>query len=75
MSQVLFATADLLPKDLRFEHGGAKLATCPGRHQTALRPCSCPAMLHGINLLLDVLSFTEKSSKQSKTSRHCAIPM
>ena len=30
MSQVLFSTAHLLPKDLRFEHEGAKLVSCPG---------------------------------------------
>jgi len=29
----------LLQKDLRFEHGGAKLASCPGRHLTSLHPC------------------------------------
>jgi len=28
----------LLPKDLRFEHRGAKLASYPGRHLTSLRP-------------------------------------
>ena len=28
----LFNTVHLLPKDLRFEHEGAKLASCPGRH-------------------------------------------
>jgi len=27
-----------LPKDLRFERGGAKLASCPGCHLTSLRP-------------------------------------
>jgi len=26
------------PKSLRFEHGGAKLASCPGHHLTSLRP-------------------------------------
>jgi len=26
------------PKDLRFEHEGVKLASCPGRHLTLLRP-------------------------------------
>jgi len=31
-------TVHLLPKDFRFEHGGAKLASCPGRHLTSLRP-------------------------------------
>jgi len=32
-----FNTAHLLPKDLRFKHGGAKLASCPGRHLTSVR--------------------------------------
>jgi len=36
-----FMTVHLLPKDLRFEHGGAKLASCAGRHLTSLRPCPC----------------------------------
>jgi len=30
-----------LLKDLRFEHGSAKLASCPGRYLTLLRPCRC----------------------------------
>jgi len=38
MSQVLSSTAYLLPKDLRLEHGCAKLASCSGRHLTSLRP-------------------------------------
>jgi len=33
-----FNTVYVLPKDLRFEHGGAKLPSCPRRHLTALRP-------------------------------------
>ena len=41
MSKVLSLAAHLLPKDLRFEHGGAKLVSCPGRHLTSLHPCSC----------------------------------
>jgi len=28
----------MLPKDLRFEHEDAKLASCSGRHLTSLRP-------------------------------------
>ena len=32
-----FNTVHLLPIDLRFEHGGAKLASCPGRHLTSLQ--------------------------------------
>ena len=35
-----FKTVHLLPKDLRFEHGGAKLVSCPKRHLTSLRPCT-----------------------------------
>ena len=33
-----FSTVHLLLKDLRFEHRGAKLVSCPGRHLTSLRP-------------------------------------
>jgi len=39
VTSTFFNTAHLLPKKLRFEHGGAKLASCPGRHLTSLRPC------------------------------------
>jgi len=35
-----FKTVHLLPKDLRFEHGGAKLVSCPRRHLTTLHPCT-----------------------------------
>jgi len=34
-----FNTVNFLPKDLTFEHGGAKLASCPGRSLTSLHPC------------------------------------
>jgi len=34
-----YSSPRLLPKNLRFEHGGAKLAYCSGRHPTLLRPC------------------------------------
>jgi len=30
----------LFPKDLRFEHGGAKLVSFPRRHLTSLRSCT-----------------------------------
>jgi len=32
----------LLPKELRFEHVGAKLTSCAGCHLTLLRPCKAP---------------------------------
>ena len=38
VASAFFNTVHLLPKDLRFEHGGAKLASCPGRHLTYVRP-------------------------------------
>jgi len=34
-----FNRVHLLPKDLRFEHGGAKLVSFPGPHLNSLRSC------------------------------------
>jgi len=39
VTRTFFNTVHLLPEDVRFENGGAKLASCPGRHLTSLRPC------------------------------------
>jgi len=39
-------TANLLPKDLRFKHEGAKLAPFLGRHLTLLHPCIHPVLPH-----------------------------
>ena len=39
VTSTFFDTVHWLPEDLRFEHGGAKLASCPGRRLTSLRPC------------------------------------
>jgi len=39
VTSTLFNTVHLLTEDLSFEHGDAKLASCPGRHQTSLHPC------------------------------------
>ena len=38
VTSVSFNTVDLLPKDIRFEQGGTKLASSPGRHLSSLRP-------------------------------------
>ena len=40
MSQELSSICTFVPKRLRFEHGGAKLASYSGRHLTSLRPCT-----------------------------------
>ena len=47
VTSTFFSTVHLLPKDLGLEHGGAKLASCPRRHLTSLRPClySCKFVL------------------------------
>jgi len=42
-----FNTAHLFQKDLRFEHEGAKLASCPGRHLTSVHPCMHGRRLNG----------------------------
>jgi len=34
ITSAFFNTVHLLPKDLRFEHAGTKVASCPGRHLT-----------------------------------------
>ena len=38
LTSTFFNTVNLLPKERRFDHGGAKLALCPGRHLTSLYP-------------------------------------
>ena len=38
VTSTFFIAMILLSKELRFEHGGVKLASCPGRHLTSLRP-------------------------------------
>jgi len=38
VTRSFFSAVHLLPKDLRFKHGGTKLASWPGRHLPSLRP-------------------------------------
>jgi len=40
VTNTFFNAVHLLPKDLRFKHGDAKLTPCPGRHLTSLSPCT-----------------------------------
>jgi len=51
VTSTVLNTARLLPKDLRFELMGAKLASCPGRHITSLRPCSLLRYTHNFLVL------------------------
>jgi len=38
VTRTSFNTVHWHPKAIRFEHGGAKLVSCPGRHQASLCP-------------------------------------
>jgi len=38
VTSTFFNTVNLLSKELRFDHVGAKLVFCPGRHLTSLHP-------------------------------------
>jgi len=38
VTHTFFNTVHLLPEDLRFENGGAEIASWPGNHLTSLRP-------------------------------------
>jgi len=42
VTSTFFNGVNLLPKELRFEHEGAKLVSCPGRHLISLRPWARP---------------------------------
>jgi len=48
VTSAFFNTVNVLPKDLIFERGGAKLASCPGRHNlvTPLIACGCEDVKH-----------------------------
>ena len=48
VGSTFFYAVYLLPKDLRFEHGGVNLASCPGRHLNSLRPCAPSKLVGGI---------------------------
>jgi len=54
-TSTFFNTVNFLPKGLRFEHEGAKLATCPGRRLTSLRPC-LHSLVNSIPRYLNVLT-------------------
>ena len=51
VTRSFFSTVHLLPKDLRFEHGGAEFASCPGSHLTSLRFCMHGFCVYALRLL------------------------
>ena len=44
VTSTFFNAVHLLPKDLKFEHDGAKIASCPERCLTSLRKKNAPAI-------------------------------
>ena len=54
VTSAFFNRVHFLPKDLSFEHDCAKLASCPGRHLTALRPCIQDTLSHQDDIILKV---------------------
>jgi len=42
VANVFSNTVHSLSKDLRLDHGGAKLVSYPGRHLTSVGPCVTP---------------------------------
>jgi len=56
VTSTFFNTVHLLPKDLRFEHGGAKLDVCPVRHLTSLRRWCCRSRKY--RLAVDLITGT-----------------
>jgi len=46
VTSTFFNAVRLLPKDLRFEDEGDKLASLPGRHLTSLRPWAKLELFH-----------------------------
>ena len=42
-------------ENIRFEHGGANLASRPGRHLTLLCPWSSPPTIRAFNCILTVI--------------------
>ena len=56
----------LFPRDLRFEHGGAKLVSCPKHHLTLLRPCT--SRLSGQNGKICLQKYLPISGELSITS-------
>ena len=66
-----FSTVNLHPKELRFEHRGAKLASCPRRHLTSLHPWFVTLQIQK-NICLWLGFMTLIKMKPSATSgKHC----
>jgi len=75
-----FNTVHLLPKDLRFEHRGAKAASCPGGHLTSFHPCCYgSSRTNSASLAQQCLFFVHasfytaqyKTTKLTTISSHC----
>ena len=70
VTSTFFNTVHLLPIYLSFEHGGAKLASCPGRYLTSLHPCSIILVLITRNNPQYSCSSREKSATSKEKGRY-----
>ena len=74
MSQVLFFSVEhVLPKDPSFEYGSTKLASCPARHLTSLRPCTAheTIKLMKVNLPAHEVRTTPSMNKKRNHLIYC----
>ena len=68
VASTFFNTVHLLTKDFRFEHRGAKLLSCPGRHLTSVRPyIEAKEISAQIDYVLLICLGAKISSKTTKT--------
>jgi len=69
VTSTFFNTVHLLAKDLKFYYGGAKLASCPGRHLTSLGPWLV-IMYVGISVIFNGTYHTRKRNRIVTLSEH-----
>ena len=70
-TSTFFSTVHLLPKDLKFEHGGAKVASCPGGYLTRYAPVrSCVMHLRsGVSILTTLEKLASHMAVETPTGK------
>jgi len=68
VTSTFFYTVHLLPKKLRSEHGGGRLASCPRRHLTSLCPwLQLQQMIHTSYLSCSIIASSLRSGLSTRT--------
>jgi len=70
-TSTFFSTVHSLPKDLKFEHGGAKVASCPGGYLTRYAPVrSCVMHLRsGVSILTTLEKLASHMAVETPTGK------